>query len=375
MKAGLLLATVTLLESSSSSDAYRIGTSGIPWGPAEKTEWFQSRTIHRSYRDEVVDRLDSLDRNIFEIEQYGTLEVPIPAQASSETSSGRSYPLFAVKTKDWKSDRNKHKPCVLITGGVHGYEKSGVHGALLFLQSKKAVELYSAVFNILVLPCVSPWGYETVERWNANAVDPNRSFVRGGDAGPTVVEGRSFNPEPATDESKAVIGYLDRLGVQEWLCHFDLHETTDTDRTEFRPAKRARDGEGRPTDEGGIDDDDDDDPIPDGFYLVSDATQPQAAAWHTAMIDAVRAVTHIAPTDSGGRIIGETVVQEGVIAIPPPRTLGLCAGVTDAPYATTTEVYPDSPTATEEQCNRAQVACVEGGLDFLIGEYNLTVCQ
>ena len=34
----------------------------------------------------------------------------------------------------------------------------------------------------------------------------------------------------------------------------------------------------------------------------------------------------------------------------------LCAGVTTAPYATTTEVYPDSPSTSEEQCNRAQVA-------------------
>ena len=40
------------------------------------------------------------------------------------------YPLFAVKTKDWAAD----KPHLLVTGGVHGYETSGVQGALLFLQ-------------------------------------------------------------------------------------------------------------------------------------------------------------------------------------------------------------------------------------------------
>ena len=79
------------------------------------------------------------------------------------------------------------------------------------------------------------------------------------------------------------------------------------------------------------------DKIPDGFYLVSDKTNPQAE-WHKAMIEAVRKVTHIAPTDSDGTIIGEEVVQEGVIAIPQPKSLGLCSGVTNAPYATTTEV-------------------------------------
>lgn len=49
------------------------------------------------------------------------------------------------------------------------------------------------------------------------------------------------------------------------------------------------------------------------------------------------------------------VTQSGVIEIPKPSSLGLCAGVTNATYAGTTEVYPDSPQATPEQCNLAQV--------------------
>ena len=83
------------------------------------------------------------------------------------------------------------------------------------------------------------------------------------------------------------------------------------------------------------------------------------------MIDAVREVTHIAPADEDGNLIGEPMVQPGVIAIPSPRELGLCAGVTTAEYATTTEVYPDSPTATEDQCNEAQVACIEAALRYI----------
>jgi len=105
--------------------------------------------------------------------------------------------------------------------------------------------------------------------------------------------------------------------------------------------------------------------IPDGFYLVSDITNPQSA-WHKAIIDAVRQVTHIAPPDADGKIIDEEVVQEGVIAIPSPKSIGLCAGVTNADYATTTEVYPDSPKATDEQCNLAQVAAIVSALDFII---------
>ena len=119
----------------------------------------------------------------------------------------------------------------------------------------------------------------------------------------------------------------------------------------------------------------DPDSIPDGFYLVSDKMNPQTE-WHTAMVDAVRKVTHIAPTDPDGTIIGEEVSQEGVIVIPAkPSELGLCMGVTNAHYATTTEVYPDSPKATPEQCNDAQVACIVGGLDFIIADKGLKTCS
>ena len=187
--------------------------------------------------DEVVTKLEPL-KDRYVVQNYGSL--------SQDTES---YPLYAVMTKDWAPE----KPCVLVTGGVHGYETSGVQGAILFLQTK--AEHYAKAFNILVAPCVSPWGYEHIQRWNAQAVDPNRSFNPNGE----VVEGRSFNPEAATEESSALIKLLDGLGVDQWTCHIDLHETTDTDETEFRPAKAARDGlESKPG------------TIPDGFYLVAD---------------------------------------------------------------------------------------------------------
>ena len=42
------------------------------------------------------------------------------------------------------------------------------------------------------------------------------------------------------------------------------------------------------------------------------------------MIDAVKRVTHIAPPDEAGNIIGSPIVQEGVINYP-VKELGLCA--------------------------------------------------
>jgi hypothetical protein len=61
-----------------------------------------------------------------------------------------------------------------------------------------------------------------------------------------------------------------------------------------------------------------------------------------------------------------TPVAPGVIHYA-MRELGLCACISGARYTTTTEVYPDSPRATPEQCVAAQVAAVCAAVDFVLG--------
>jgi hypothetical protein len=56
----------------------------------------------------------------------------------------------------------------------------------------------------------------------------------------------------------------------------------------------------------------------------------------------VKKVTHIAPADEKGLMIGMKVTQEGVV-LAPSNTLKLGMGASNAVYTTTTEVYPDSP--------------------------------
>ena len=297
---------------------YPIGTPGEPWNDTEKRAWFESRSIERSYRQEVLANLESLD-NSFEVIQYGVLPL-----------DPMRYPLMAVKIPAAAA----HAPWVLITGGVHGYETSGVQGAIAFLET--AASSYSDRANLVVAPCVSPWGYEVINRWNPNCVDPNRSFLA----------------DSPSEESAAVMKLIDDLGVN-FLMHVDLHETTDSDEGEFRPALAARDG--RPFEP---------ERIPDGFYTVGDTQNPQPE-FQAGIIAGVERVTHIAPPDDAGQIIGSDVIQHGVINYP-FKELGLCAGVTGARFTTTTEVYPDSSKATPEICNEAQVAAVRAGLDFAL---------
>ncbi|MDE0785301.1 MAG: peptidase, partial [Porticoccaceae bacterium] len=135
-------------------------------------------------------------------------------------------------------------------------------------------------------------------------------------------------------------------------CHIDLHETTDTDNSVFRPALEARDAMEQEFSE-----------IPDGFYGVADSANPQPA-FQKAIIDAVEKVTHIAPCDENNCLIGTEIEQRGVINYP-IRDIGLCAAFTGAPFVSTTEVYPDSPKVDDENCILAQVAAVCGALEYL----------
>ena len=348
---------------------YAIGTPDKAWSAEEQATWLSQQSKKRDYFTDVVSPLMRLDSATFEVFQYGALDY--------QSLGGAHYPLYAVKNRGWSQD----KPLVLVTGGVHGYETSGVHGALLFIQAKMTE--YADRVNVLVLPCVSPWGYETVNRWSPLAVDPNRQFVL---------------TKPGCGEAAHAMACILVHAQQSSLVlqHTDLHETTDSDNSEFTPAKAARDGRGRileishalntlthpyththaphihnaatsllsfpaglaiPVWE----------PIPDGFYLIGDVERPQLG-WHRAMIAAVKEVTHIAPPDSKNEIVGEKVVDEGILICP---SVGDCGCHTSALYCTTTEVYPDSSRTSPDECNRAQLACIVGGLDFALKEQGL----
>ncbi len=290
----------------------------MKWGEADIQSWLQQQQIKRSYRDEVLSSIEKIKGN-FMVRQYGAL-----------SHDPDRYPLFFIESKIF----DPSKKTILITGGVHGYETSGVQGALVFFDS--AANTYNDKFNFVCFPCLSPWGYETINRWNHRALDPNRSF---------------YENSPA-EECKLFLKTLFSLNIKP-IAHFDLHETTDTDNTVFRPALEQRDGVAQELWD-----------IPDGFYLVGNSQKP-APDFQKSIIESVQKVTHIAPSDGAGKIIGVPIEQEGVINYDVQK-LSLCASSTQAPYTTTTEVYPDSPKVTDEVCIRAQIAAIEGGLNYLL---------
>jgi hypothetical protein len=297
---------------------YPIGVLGQKWGESELAEWRSRQVRHRRYEVDVVPRIEALAESYDKI-VYGALDY-----------ADEHYDLLALKSRNF----DPGLPLALITGGVHGYETSGVLGVLEFLERNCGD--YAGKINLLAVPCVSPWGYERVNRWNFDAVDPNRNFRADGPA----------------REATARIELIRSIDMP-FLRHIDLHETTDSDESEFRPAKQSRDGESF---EPGL--------IPDGFYLVDDSGNRQPD-FQKAVIAAVEKVTHIAPPDANGEIIGSPVVAHGVIEYPLTE-LGLCGSITGAKYTTTTEVYPDSPRTSPEECVEAQVAAVVAALDYAL---------
>lgn len=298
--------------------SYAIGIPGQPWGPTEVAAWRGRLVKQRSFAADVVAAIESLKQD-FDVSEYGAV-----------VYNGERFPLLAIRSRGWRDDLPIH----VVTGGVHGYETSGVQGALQFIREHGQEVAGRA--NLLVVPCVSPWAYERVQRWNFDALDPNRNF-------------RAGSPVP---ESAALVALLAPLRGRV-LMHIDLHETTDTDESEFRPALAARDGE---VFEPGV--------IPDGFYLVDDAEHPQPE-FQRAVIAAVAQVTHIAEPDANGQIIGCPLQSPGVISFA-VRSRNLCAAITGARFSTTTEVYPDSPRATPEQCNAAQVAATRAAIAYAL---------
>jgi hypothetical protein len=301
---------------------YHIGEINKPWEDVEKTEWLSEQTVERSYQKLVLNQLEGLEQK-FKISQYGELDY-------SEEGFCK-YPLQMLKSKNW--DENNR--IVLITGGVHGYETSGVMGALKFAREK--VHIYSSDFNFLIVPCVSPWSFETINRWNPHTIDVNRAFETGSEC----------------NEAHLLMNALSKYQNQI-SAHFDLHETTDSDVTEFRPALIAKNGfDKKPSKD-----------IPDGFYVLGTHNNSDLD-FQQAIITSVEKVTQIAPSDENGNLIGEKSTSKGVANIDTKKYKGVCFAQTGTKYAVTTEMYPGK-NVNSEKCNNAQVAAVVGGIEWLL---------
>ena len=104
------------------------------WTQSDVETWRSQQNVQRSYRNDLVSKIKPLNEK-FNIVQYGQLSY-----------DAIDYPLYLITTRN--TDANK--PNVLITGGVHGYETSGSHGAVEFMATKALA--YESRFNLICAP-------------------------------------------------------------------------------------------------------------------------------------------------------------------------------------------------------------------------------
>ncbi len=85
------------------------------------------------------------------------------------TAAGRIYELMRVVLGSGAPRR------VLLSAGIHGDELAGVEALCEWLESRAYVKFLQR-WDITMLPCINPWGYEHGTRANGDGQDLNREF-------------------------------------------------------------------------------------------------------------------------------------------------------------------------------------------------------
>ncbi|MCG5104456.1 M14 family zinc carboxypeptidase [Oceanobacillus alkalisoli] len=127
----------------------------------------------------------------------------------------------------------KPRPKIIITAGVHGYERTSPIALYYFIkdicenwQNDPVLEYFRWNVDIIFNPIVNPYGYNTTNRVNGNSVDINRNFPDGW-VSSTVGESTYGGPSPASEvETQYVMNTLQRH--LDALAYLDHHTNGNT---------------------------------------------------------------------------------------------------------------------------------------------------
>lgn len=184
-----------------------------PWNQSQFDNWYQQRPVlpSRDYKKTIEPRIVSInDLPDYRVEKYGNVDYK--TNDSNNTAIRTTHNLYRILIGDFTQD----KPCYIVIGGTHGYEKSGPLACLKFAE-EDAKKLKSK-FNIVVYPCLSPGPYEKELRFSEGRIDINRdAFLEGA----------------KTQEMQAFAASLKELHArvfkddlsQKFTAAIDLHET------------------------------------------------------------------------------------------------------------------------------------------------------
>lgn len=123
---------------------------------------------------------DPFPMNPSEIRKYSLLVKRVRSAVSEDrdaslylhevTAAGRTYEFMRVVLGRGAPRR------VLLSAGIHGDELAGVEALCEWLETRAYVKFLEQ-WDITMLPCVNPWGYEYGTRENGAGQDLNREFM------------------------------------------------------------------------------------------------------------------------------------------------------------------------------------------------------
>ena len=164
-------------------------------------------------------------------------------------SKGQTYPLVKIILGAGNPKR------ALISAGIHGDEPAGVETICSFLEQKEYLEFVDE-WELTLLPCINPTGYELQTRENHESKDLNRLFK--------------------TDVSCPEVNYVKDIFERPYDLDLEFHEDVDTT----------------------------------GYYLFQKDRAPQVGPLGREILDAVGKVM---PLNPAGEIEG-MVAERGLIS-------------------------------------------------------------
>ena len=145
-----------------------------PWPEERFKRWYREHPVIRSrdYVKTLVPRIKALgeDKGI-KLEKYGEASYTsnLNAEDGNVGEANRvTHDLFRLLI----GDLDPAKPCYVVLGGTHGYEKGGPLAALKFAEEE--APRYADECNIVVYPCLCPGPFEKELRFTEGRIDPNR---------------------------------------------------------------------------------------------------------------------------------------------------------------------------------------------------------
>jgi len=113
-------------------------------------------------------KLNSFNSIIDRLEKLAPFPGRIETVETCHTAAGK-YPLFKIVLGEGNPRR------VLISAGIHGDEPGGVETILKFLNDEEFLPFLNK-WEMTLLPCINPYGYEFGSRENHQGKDLNRLF-------------------------------------------------------------------------------------------------------------------------------------------------------------------------------------------------------